>query len=154
MAGWISLLGGLLVSVVLAVRWRRSGIPLARALTGAVNVFCGLVTVALGSLHAAAVLGVRIAAWSAGKKFEWDFRLYSLLLLSGVLIWAGIICLWRSGALSRGRPEARRSALHASLILLATNLPLSPIQGLALGLAALSLVNVVTLLAMRSRFAG
>jgi hypothetical protein len=154
MAVGITLCGGLLVSVVLAVRWRRSGIPLARAVTGAVNLFCGVVTVTLGTLHAAAVAGVRIAAWNGGKGFDWDFRLYSLFLLSGVLIGAGLKCLWHTGEIARGQPAARRSALRASLILLATNLPLSPIQGLAAGLAALSLTNVLILLAMRSRFPG
>jgi hypothetical protein len=141
-----------LVSVALAVRWRRSGIARTDAIIGAINVFCTLVTVALGALHTLAVIAVRVAASSAGKKLEWDFRLYSLLLLSGVLIGAGLTGLWRSSDLARGRADARRSALHASLILLAVNLPLAPIQGLAAGLAALAFLNALTLIALRSRF--
>jgi len=57
-----------------------------------------------------------------------------------------------AGGLIRGELPAWKRAFWSSVFLLAINVPLTPIQGFAYGLAGFALVNLVALLANQKRF--
>ncbi len=59
----------------------------------------------------------------------------------------------RSGApIDAGEPRAWKTTLWATVALLAINVPLIPIQGFAYVFSAFALVNLVALVATRTRF--
>ena len=93
--------------------------------------FYGLVLTGAMLAHTAEV-ATRAVARAASSDFAsiYNFRLYSLLLLPALLIWAGVSCLRAAPSLGRGSVEARRAALRASVLALAIVAPLIPFQTL------------------------
>jgi hypothetical protein len=91
--------------------------------------FYGLVLTGAMLAHSAEVV-TRAVARAAVSNFAsvYNFRLYSLLLLAALLIWAGVQCLRAAPQLSRGSAKARRAAVRASVVVLAIVAPLIPIQ--------------------------
>ena len=84
--------------------------------------------------------------------FVYDFNFYSLLLVGFVIVVSGLLCLLSARGIARGDLLARRRALLSTLVILAVNVPLAPIQGFAYGLAILALFNLIGLAASRKRF--
>ena len=85
-----------------------------------------------------------------GGTFAYDFRFYALVQLGMLLIAGGVACLGPAGGLTRGEPHAWRATLWATAALLAINVPLIPVQGLAL--SPFVFVNLVALMVTRKRF--
>lgn len=110
--------------------------------------FYGLVLTAMMLAHSVEILYRTVASGVQGGAATraYDFRLYSLLLLGALLIWAGVECLRAAPGLSRGSRSARRTALRATLAVLAIVVPLIPLQ-LVFGtlLTALSILSLAVL---------
>lgn len=143
----------LLVAVVGATIWfaaaargRGAG---ALAAVGAVTFFTGALIASLGSAHTLAVIGRALR----GPAFEYNFRLYSLVMLGVAQVAGGLWCLSTSWNVARGDVRAWKAALAATTMLLAVNLPLMPIQGFAAGLSVFLVVTLLALIATRHRFA-
>jgi len=126
--------------------WRR-GIRGRSLFAAAWLSFYGLVLTGAMLAHSAEVV-TRAVARAASSDFEsiYDFRLYSLLLLAALLIWAGVQCLRAAPGLSRGSAEARRSAVRASVVVLAIVAPLIPIQ--AVFGTLLTVLSILSLLVL------
>ena len=109
--------------------------------------FYGLVLTGAMLAHSAEVV-TRAVARAATSDFAsiYNFRLYSLLLLPALLIWAGVSCLRAAPNLGRGSVEARRAAVRASVLALAIVAPLIPIQRLFATLfTVLSILSLIVL---------
>lgn len=121
---------------------------------GAIDLFCGLVTLGLMALHLTAVIGRAIAGKGFGgaAAFAYDFRFYSLLLMAVVIIIPGFVFVMHARRLTNGDRTAWKRALWASGALLLINVPLVPIQAFALSPALLATINLVSLWAGRKQF--
>lgn len=128
-----------------AARGRGAG---ALAAVGAVTFFCGALIGLLGVAHTLAVIGRALR----GPAFEYDFRLYSLVLMGVCLIAGGLRCLSTSWSVARGDVRAWKAALGATSMLLVVNLPLMPIQGFAVGFSVFLVITLLVLTATRRRF--
>ena len=128
-----------------AARGRGAG---ALAVVGTFTFFSGALIGLLGAAHTLAVVGRALR----GPAFEYDFRLYSLVLLGVSLIAGGLRCLSTSWKVARGDARAWKTALGASTMLLVVNVPLMPIKGFATGFSAFLVMTLFALIAMRSRF--
>jgi hypothetical protein len=84
--------------------------------------------------------------------FVYDFRFYSLILLGVLILLPGLYCFWSAAAATRGEYRAQQRILYASIVILATTLPLTPIQPYAAVLAALAGLNLLTLSLSRTCF--
>jgi hypothetical protein len=141
-----------LVAVIGATIWFAAAAlgrgPGALAAVGAVTFFCGGLIASLGSAHTVAVIGRALR----GPAFEYNFRLYSLVLLGACQIAGGLRCLSTSWRLARGDAHAWKAALAATTLLLIVNVPLMPIQGFAGATSLLLVVTLITLIATGRRF--
>jgi hypothetical protein len=147
----IVLLAAIGAAVWLGIDARRRRAP--EPLVGAIDLFCGLVTVGLMALHLAAVVGRAISGKGFGgqARFAYDFRFYSLLLLAAVIIIPGLVFVVHARRLTDGDAKAWKRALWASGALLFINVPLVPIQAFALDPALLATINLVSLWAGRKQ---
>lgn len=144
----------LLLAVVGGTIWfavaTRGGVSGTLRTVGAASFFCGALIGSLGSAHLLAVIGRAI--FRRGPTFEYDFRLYSLILLGVLLITGGVRSVAAAWKLTQGDARAWKTALATTAMLLAVNLPLVPIQGFATGFSVFLGVNLLTLLATRRHF--
>jgi hypothetical protein len=136
-------------TIASAVLLRRQGIR-GRGLLAAVWLsFYGLMLTAMMLAHSAEVVYRTVAARAAvtSSASIYNFRVYSLLLLGALLIWAGVVSLRAAPGLGRGSVEARRAALRASVAVLALVAPLIPIQKLfGILLSVLSMFSLLVLM--------
>jgi hypothetical protein len=108
--------------------WRRGA--RRRLLAGAIAAGSyGIVLTVSMSAHIVDIL----SRWSVGQGYDgtliaYDFRLYSLLLLGGILTACGVRLLRAAGALADGDARGRASAAVAATCALVLVLPLIPIQ--------------------------
>ena len=145
-------LSGLVAAILFFFVARRHA-PTSLALVAALDMLCGSENVLLAGGHLAAIISRALAGKGTGNApFVYNFRFYSLVLTGLVMVVPGFLCLLSVKGLLRGEEAARRKALWASLVLLAVNVPLTPIQGFAYALAAVALVNLVGLTVFRTRF--
>ena len=135
-----------------AVAARRRGSLAALAAVGTISLFNGTLIAALGALHLIAVASPAFSGVGSGPggTFVYDFRFYALVQLGMLLTAGGVACATPAGGLTRGEPRAWRATWWASVALLAINLPLIPVQGLAL--SPFVFVNLVALMVTRRRF--
>ena len=138
-------------TVLAALALRRRGARGPELRTAVWLCFYGTTLIAMMTAHSAEILyrlvSARAAAPGAGL---YDFRAYSLHLLSALLIGAGVICLRAVPGVTRARAEARRSARRASLFALAVVAPLIPIQPVfGVLLSVLSLLSILLLAGRR-----
>lgn len=131
-----------------AVRAQGRGAGRLAAL-GTVTFFTGALIASLGSVHTLAVIGRALRE----PAFEYDFRLYSLVMLGGCQVAGGLRCLSTSWNVTRGDARAWKAAVVATTLLLVLNAPLMPIQGFAVGFSAFLFVAAISLIATRHRFA-
>jgi hypothetical protein len=132
-----------------ALLWRQS--IRGRALFAGVWLsFYGLVLAASMCAHSAEIL-YRVTAGRARSPDNapvYNFRLYSLLLLGALLIWAGVVCLRAAPDVSRGSAEARGTAIQTSLVVALIVAPLIPFQrifGILFTVLSLASVLIVVL---------
>ena len=133
--------------------WRRG----ARgwALAGATwTFFVGLFVSVMLGLHAVSILGMRLLDRAPGTAFQYDFRLFSLLLLAGVLVPQGAACARAAAGLAVRDAWAWRRVRGAVLRLLAVAVPLIPLQFFGILLTAMGLVTLGALAATRPRKAA
>ncbi len=135
-----------------AMAARRRRCPAALTAVGIVSFFNGVLIAALGVGHLIAVGNLAFSGVGSGPDgtFAYNFRFYALLQLGLLLIAGGVACFWPAGRLTRGEPQAWRSTLWATVALLVINVPLIPVQGLAL--SPFVFVNLVALIVTRRRF--
>ena len=148
----IFVLAAIGAAVWIAIDARRRGAPEPRV--GAIDLFCGLVTLGLMSLHLASVVGRAISGRGFGgeARFAYDFRFYSLLLMAVVIVIPGLVFVTHARRLTDGHATAWKRALWASGALLLINVPLVPIQAFALNPALLATINLVSLWAARKQY--
>ncbi len=135
-----------------AIAARRRRCLAALSAVGTISFFNGVLIAALGAGHLIAVVSRAFSGEGSGPggTFAYDFRFYALVLLGMLLIAGGVACLSPAGGLTRGEPHAWRATLWATVALLAINVPLIPVQGLAL--SPFVFVNLVALMVTRRRF--
>jgi hypothetical protein len=145
-------LSGLIAAMLVFIAARRHA-PTLLALVAALDTLCGSESVLLAGAHLTSIIGRALAGRGSGDApFVYNFRFYSLVLTGFVIVVPGFLCLLSVRGLIRGEEAARRTALWASVALLAVNVPLTPIQGFAYALAAVALVNLAGLAFLRGRF--
>lgn len=151
---FVLLIGTIVGTIGFAAAARRRRVPHALVAVATINLFCGAVIAQLGTAHLVAVVGRALAGKGSGPSgtFIYDFRFYSLVLLGVMLIAAAVACLTSVRSLTRGDAAGRRVAVSATVVLLALNVPLMPIQGFAVGFSAFALVNLAALWLTRTRF--
>ncbi len=100
--------------------WRRS-IRGRGLFAGVWLSFYGIVLTAMMLAHSAEILYRSMAgrAVVSDTAPTYNFRVYSLHLLGALLIAAGVVCLRAAPGLSRGSVESRRTAVRASIVVLA-----------------------------------
>ena len=153
---------GLLVLAVLfatlAFAWtiRRRRASARLLLAGSAALFCGILSAALVSTHAVVIIVNRASqnsevatriAWS--KKLiiagvPYDMRFYSLILLAAVILIPAVRCVRAAAVIAIGTGEGWKSAVKASLLLLAVSVPLIPLQPFAILVAIASLISLET----------
>ncbi len=153
---------GAIIWFAVAVRRRRRIAALTAI--GTFSFFGGTIIAALGALHLIAVvdralrgaLGTPAFApppiLQHGDPFVYDFRFYALLNLGVLLIAGGVACAVLAHRLMRGELRAWKGSLWATVLLLAVNLPLIPIEDNAYVPSVFAFVNLVALAATRKRF--
>ncbi len=148
------LLGVIAATIWFAVTARRRHCPAALTAVGTISFFCGTIIAALGAAHLIAVVarGLSGAGSGPGGTFVYDFRFYALVQLGWLLIAGGVACFIQARGLTRGEPRAWRATVWATVVLLAINVPLMPIQGFAPAFSAFAFVNLIALVATRKRF--
>jgi hypothetical protein len=135
------------LTITSAILLWRQGIRGRSLFAAAWLSFYGLVLTGAMLAHSGEVIA-RAVARTSGSDFAsiYNFRLYSLLLLPALLIWAGVRCLRAAPGLGRGSVEARRAAVRASVVVLAIVAPLIPIQTVFGSLfTALSILSLIVL---------
>ncbi len=145
-----------LLIVIAATVWfardaRGRQAPTALVVVGTFDFFYGFITLALASLHLTAVIAQALLGRGSGSAdtFVYDFRFYSLILVGAVIAVAGFLCLICARGLTRADTLAWKKAVWSTVVLLAINVPLMPIQGFAPGLAVFALLNLAALAASR-----
>jgi hypothetical protein len=115
---------------------------------------CGLVVAGLNAAHLSAVVRRALAGQGfAGKAhFEYDFHFYALLLTGVAMAIPGVLCVWASIGLARGRRSSWRLACWSSLVILLVAAPLVPVQGFAPLIAGLGATSFAVLVALGKRF--
>ncbi len=133
---------------------RRLQAPAALLVVAWADVFCGLGNALLGGAHLFGVITRALGAksFSEASVFTYDFRFYSLVLLGLLIAVPGFLCLVYAQGLTRGDASARKNTLWLSAWLLAINGPLIPLQGFAVLLSGLALLNLIALAVSRRRF--
>ena len=112
------------------------------ALTAAaVNLLCGLLIAGFSSAHLIAVtvrwIHLKIPAWVSGEPHAmiagvpYDFRIYSLVLFGSVILAGGLISIRASMGIARGGSDARLRSTRAMAMVLATVIPVMPMQDAA-----------------------
>ena len=121
------------------------------AAAAALVLLAGLAIAISSVLHIGGVIveARRNAPNGSVTGIQYDFRLYSLLLLGALLAALGLITASAAPGLARGEGAAWRRALWATLALLAVTLPLIPIQVFGLAFALVGAVNLLGLVAAR-----
>jgi len=109
--------------------------------TAAVNLLCGFLIACFSSAHLIAVtvrrIRLKIPAWVEGEPHAmiagvpYDFRIYSLLLFGSVILVGALITIRASLGIARGDAEARRRSMRAMVMVLATVIPVMPMQDAA-----------------------
>ncbi len=147
-----------------AVAARRRRRVAALTAIGTFSFFVGTMITAVGARHLIAVISRAVRgtlgtpAFSTppilqhGDPFVYDFRFYSLLNLGVLLIAGGVACAVLAHRLMRGELRAWKGTLWATVLLLAVNLPLIPIEDNAYGPSVFAFVNLAALAATRKRF--
>ncbi len=151
---FLAVLGTVAATLLFLFGARRRGAPAALVTVGAIDLFCGLITFTLVAIHLSAVIGRAFSGKGLGgaPAFTYNFRFYSLVLVGLLIAVPAFLCASCARGLTRGDASAWKSALRSSVLLLAVNGPLMPIQGFAIGLTGLALVNLTALAASRERF--
>jgi hypothetical protein len=144
----------MVASIGFAAVTRRRRVPGALVAAAAVDLYCGVVIASLGTMHLLAVVGRALAGKGSGPggTFVYDFRFYSLLLFGVTLITLALAALTAVRRLTHGDAAGGRVAVAASLVLVALNIPLVPIQAFALAPSVFALANLVALWSARKHF--
>jgi len=139
------LFGAVFATIWFIAAARRRGASSPLIAVAAIGFLVGALIAALGATHSLTVIGVALRR----SPFEYDFRLYSLVMLGVLLVTGGLRCLALAWKLTQGDARAWRSSLEATTMLLVVNVPLMPIQGFAVGFTVFLSVNLLGLLLVR-----
>jgi hypothetical protein len=143
---------GVVTATALAIR-TLSGASRSRGhlIAAVYGYFAGGLVGAFGVAHTASIVvgSVRRATLD---RFNYTFRLYSLLLLGAILIATGLMAALQSARLGPGGRIAWRASLSVWLVILAINLPLMPLQRFAILFSVLAALAVLLLVASRQIF--
>ena len=134
----------LLGTAAVVRRLHRAGARGRRLAAGGALVTHGVVLVVMMTAHCADVLyRLAVGSWYTGAAARYDFRLYSLLLLGGVLVAAGGGIVRDAVALAVGDGNRRRAVRRGVILSLVVVAPLLPIHAFfAVPLTALALVSL------------
>jgi hypothetical protein len=154
MSVFVIMIGMIVGSIGFAAAARRRRVPGALVAAAAIDLYCGVVIASLGTMHVLAVVGRALAGKGSGPggTFVYDFRFYSLVLFGVTLITPALAALTAVRRLTRGDAAGGRVAVSASLVLLALNIPLVPIQAFAMAPSVFALANLVALWSARKHF--
>ena len=119
-------------------------------IVSAFDAACGLANFLLGTAHLTGV--IRRALGRSAAAFTYDFRFYALILLGFSIAVLGLVCLSLAMGLTRRKRSSWKAAVWSSIWLVIINGPLVPIQGFAILLGSVSLLNVLALAVTRRRF--
>ena len=150
--GFLVLYASIGGAIWFAIAARRRRCLATLTVVGTIGFFTGTLITALGVGHLIAVVSRAVSGEGSGPggTFAYDFRFYALVLLGMLLMAGGAGCFAPARGLTRGETRAWKTALWSTVALLAINLPLIPVQGLAL--SPFLLVNLVALMLTRRHF--
>ena len=132
--------------------WRR-GARRLRFFVGAWLAFYGIVLTLMMVAHSVDILYKTYMGGVArdGSPWAYNFHMYALHLLGGVLVWQGAKCLCAAQSISAGGYLYNQEALQATIVTLIVVVPLFPIQTFfTILLTVLSTVNLLVLAVGRS----
>ena len=140
----IKVLAALIFAVLLYRRGAR-GLALAGATWA---FFFGLFVAFMMTMHAGVILGLRALERPSGEPFVYDFYLFSLMLLAGVLVPQGLRMIVAAPSLALRERNARRRTVYATVVVLAVGAALIPIQffGVILTVAAVVLLILLAII--------
>ena len=149
----IGLLAAIGAAVWFATDARRRRAPAPRV--GAIDLCCGLLTLAFMTLHLAAVVGHIFSGRGFGgaARFAYDLRFFWLILLGGVISIPGLVFVMHARRLTDGDVTAWKRGLWASGLLLVLSGSLVHRDAIALNTALLATINLISLWAGRKQFA-
>jgi hypothetical protein len=143
MTGWVAFAVLVLAALVLFARKSRARAAPSAIAAGLVTLASGLVTMGLSVAHLVVVVNVALGR----SPLVYDFRLYSLLLLGIALTGLGLALALAAAGVTHGDPARTRLARNSALLLALINVPLAPLQGFAVLLAALAGVTLAAVYA-------
>jgi hypothetical protein len=145
-ASWAVLALAVAAGIIVFIRAKKQGADTMPAILGAYNLLSNFLLLASSLLHLGAVIGEAITGKvSGGAAFSYNFRFYSLLLISFVMGVPALICLKATKGLIWKDRAAWKKVSGWSLVLLAVIVPMAPIQGFAAAFAVFVAVNLVLL---------
>lgn len=146
-AGWVILVVGVVLAGALWRAARQRGGSVGLAAASAIAFASGFIVAGLGTGHLAGVAITELRRSPPG----YDFRVYGLVLLGGVLVTLGASLALAAAGMTRGDRRARRRGIVAAVMLLIVNAPLAPIQGFAVAVFIFAAIGLFALLALGSR---
>ena len=136
---------------ITAARLRARSLPSARVVVSICSYLAGALVGTLGVAHSTAVVMLAVARVQESP-FDYTFRFYSLLLLGGLFIAAGLVAATKTEGLARGRCSAWRAAVSLWCGVLAINLPLVPLQRFAIAFSVIAAIALLLLAGVRRQF--
>ena len=133
--------------------WRR-GARRLRFFVGAWLAFYGIVLTCMMVAHSIDILykAYMGGVGRDGMPWVYNFKMYGLHLLGGVLVWQGVKCLRAVQSISAGGHLYNQEALQATIVTLIVVIPLFPLQTFfTVLLTVLSMVSLLMLGVGRSQ---
>jgi hypothetical protein len=140
--------------VVTFLRAKKQGAAILPAVVGAYQLTLGAMILVLSLIHLGAILWEPIAGKgpAGAVSFDYNFRYYSLLLVGFVQAVPAFLLLGNVKGLVWQKQDAWKGAVRVSIVLLAVNLPLTPIQGFAAAFSIFVAVNLFFLYLSRKYY--
>jgi hypothetical protein len=139
-------------AVFAALLWK-NGTSIRRLIGTTYIFFYGTFITVMLFMHNTVILGLRVFDRPDSAPFNYDFHVYSLVLLGSIFIFQGIRSLSAAFMLKAGDENGARQARRATWIVLAVALPLIPVQFFGTVLTAFSLLNLAAIKLVSTRSA-
>ena len=152
-ASWAVPVLAFAAGIVVYIRAKSQGALAMPAICGAYDLAAGSFMFIFSVIHLIAILSQPFTGKSGrGETFEYNFRFYSLIIIGVLLAVPAFLCFRSARGLIWQASDSWNRAVRWSIVLLAVNIPLIPIQGFAVGFTAFTAVNLSLLFTSRKYF--
>ena len=148
---FVPVVGVVVATAVAIARLKRVPCPLIRLVLPVYSYFAGALVGTLAVAHVVAVV-IRSIDRARQQQFVYDFHVYSLVLLGVLLIAGGLMVTIETAGLARRHRPAWRTSMSVWTAILAINLPLVPIQSLAIVFSVVAALALLLLGGTRRQF--